>query len=41
MERTETLKSYLEKMPNDSFLKHALGLEYLKLNKVKGGHLLV
>ena len=31
MERIEKLKAYLEKEPGDSFLRHALGLEYVKL----------
>lgn len=30
MERVEKLKEYLEKSPNDSFLQHALALEYIK-----------
>ena len=33
MERIEKLKAYLEKEPGDSFLRHALGLEYVKLGK--------
>ena len=32
MDRIEKLKEYLKASPNDSFLKHALGLEYIKLN---------
>ncbi|RAJ06999.1 tetratricopeptide repeat protein [Chitinophaga skermanii] len=31
MERIEKLKSFLAETPNDSFLKHALALEYIKL----------
>ena len=31
MERIEQLKKFLEANPNDSFLKHALALEYVKL----------
>lgn len=31
MERIHKLLEFLEKTPNDSFLKHALGLEYKKL----------
>ena len=31
MERIEKIKSYLEKEHDDSFLRHALGLEYVKL----------
>ncbi|TAN02116.1 MAG: tetratricopeptide repeat protein [Chitinophagaceae bacterium] len=33
MDRIAVLKSYLEKTPDDSFLKHALALEYLKLHE--------
>jgi Tfp pilus assembly protein PilF len=35
MERIEKLIAYLEKEPRDSFLRHALGLEYVKLGKVE------
>jgi tetratricopeptide (TPR) repeat protein len=31
MERIVKLKEYLEKTPEDSFLQHALALEYVKL----------
>ncbi len=31
MERIEKLKSFLHEHPGDSFLKHALALEYVKL----------
>lgn len=31
MERIEKLKAFLEKQPDDSFLQHALALEYIKL----------
>jgi len=31
MEKIEKLKSFLVKSPGDSFLKHALALEYIKL----------
>lgn len=31
MDRVEQLKKFLEGTPNDSFLKHALALEYIKL----------
>lgn len=31
MERIEKIKEYLKKNPNDSFLQHALALEYIKL----------
>lgn len=30
MDRVETLKSYLKNNPQDSFLQHALALEYVK-----------
>ena len=32
MERIEKLKEFLKANPEDSFLNHALALEYLKLN---------
>jgi Tfp pilus assembly protein PilF len=35
MERLEKLKELLKESPGDSFLNHALALEYLKLNEVK------
>lgn len=31
MDRIAKLKEYLEKSPDDSFLQHALALEYIKL----------
>ncbi|HSC53086.1 MAG TPA: tetratricopeptide repeat protein [Phnomibacter sp.] len=31
MERIDKLKEYLAQQPNDSFLQHALALEYIKL----------
>jgi Tfp pilus assembly protein PilF len=31
MEKIEKLRSFLEVSPDDAFLKHALGLEYIKL----------
>ena len=31
MDRIEKLKQFLAESPNDSFLKHALALEYIKL----------
>ena len=31
--RTEKLKEYLQQSPKDSFLKHALALEYIKLQQ--------
>ncbi len=36
MERIDKLKTFLEKSPNDSFLKHALALEYVKLGEEAG-----
>ena len=35
MDRLEKLKEFLKASPNDSFLNHALALEYLKLNQTK------
>ena len=32
MERIEKLKEFLQASPHDSFLQHALALEYVKLN---------
>jgi Tfp pilus assembly protein PilF len=32
MDRISKLKAFLESSPDDSFLKHALALEYIKLN---------
>lgn len=32
MERIEKLKSFLAQNPDDSFVQHALALEYVKLN---------
>lgn len=32
MDRITTLQQFLEKSPGDSFLQHALALEYVKLN---------
>ncbi len=32
MDRIAQLKAFLEDSPNDSFLQHALALEYIKLN---------
>lgn len=34
MERIEKLKEFLAKEPDDSFVKHALALEYLKIGEV-------
>jgi Tfp pilus assembly protein PilF len=33
MDRIEKLKEFLKESPGDSFLRHALGLEYIKLGK--------
>ena len=33
MERIEQLKLYLQESPGDAFLKHALALEYVKINR--------
>ncbi len=33
MSRIETLREYLKTSPEDSFLKHALALEYIKLGE--------
>ncbi len=32
MDRIEKLKEFLQSTPNDNFLKHALALEYIKIN---------
>lgn len=32
MERIEKLRQFLQSTPNDNFLKHALALEYIKIN---------
>lgn len=32
MDRIQKLQEFLAKTPNDNFLKHALALEYIKLN---------
>lgn len=34
MNRIEKLKEFLEKDPNDSFVRHALALEYVKLGDI-------
>ena len=36
MERIDKLKTFLANSPNDSFLKHALALEYVKLGDEAG-----
>ena len=33
MDRINKLKAFLEKQPNDSFLQHALALEYIKVGE--------
>jgi len=33
MSRIETLQTYLQENPKDSFLKHALALEWIKIGK--------
>ena len=33
MDRIQQLKAYLAASPTDSFLQHALGLEYIKLGE--------
>lgn len=33
MDRIEKLKAFLEQNPADSFVQHALALEYIKLNR--------
>lgn len=33
MDRIEKLKAFLEQNPADSFVQHALALEYMKLNR--------
>ena len=33
MERIDKLKQYLDASPNDSFLQHALALEYIKMGQ--------
>jgi thioredoxin-like negative regulator of GroEL len=33
MDRIEKLLSFLAAQPSDNFLRHALGLEYLKIGK--------
>lgn len=35
-ERIERLKAFLQESPNDSFLKHALALEYIKIGNEDG-----
>jgi Tfp pilus assembly protein PilF len=34
MSRIKQLEEFLKEQPNDSFLKHALALEYIKLNEL-------
>lgn len=33
MDRIETLRAFLEENPKDSFVRHALALEYIKMGK--------
>ncbi len=40
MERINKLKEFLQDSPNDSFIKHALALEYIKLNDDAAARLL-
>ena len=40
MDRIEKLKQYLVAQPNDSFLQHALALEYIKLGDEPGARTL-
>ncbi len=40
MNRIEKLQEFLILQPNDSFLKHALALEYVKLNNDEGAKVL-
>lgn len=35
MDRVQKLKDFLKKSPNDSFLRHALALEYIKAGEDK------
>lgn len=41
MERIDKLKAFLQSSPNDSFLKHALALEYVKLGDEAGARQLL
>ncbi len=34
MERIQKLKDFLKEMPDDSFLNHALALEYIKIGNI-------
>ncbi|ATL49896.1 hypothetical protein COR50_15225 [Chitinophaga caeni] len=40
MERIDKLKAFLAESPKDSFLKHALALEYIKLDDDGAAHVL-
>ena len=40
MEKIEKLKSFLKSSPEDSFLNHALALEYIKLGDDSGARIL-
>ena len=35
MDRIAQLQNFLKESPNDSFLKHAMAMEYIKLNNLK------
>lgn len=35
MDRIEKIKEFLQSTPNDSFLNHALALEYIKIGKLE------
>lgn len=37
MDRINRLKQFLEKEPNDQFLNHALGLEFIKAGDIQNG----
>jgi Tfp pilus assembly protein PilF len=38
MDKIEKLKEYLQASPGDSFLQHALALEYIKIGKDEEAH---
>ena len=40
MDRIEKIKSFLEQSPKDNFLRHALALEYIKLNELEKAKIL-
>ena len=39
MDRIEQLQQFLKESPHDCFLKHALAMEYIKLNKLNEARL--